>query len=407
MTITEMRNKRNRLVETMDGFLDTHKGENGALSAADDATYKEMEAEFASLTNEIQRMERREDIEAELKRPVSKPIIEKPMTADSDKPKKTGRASAEYKNALLQAMRTNFRQISNVLQEGIDPQGGYLVPDEYDSRLIDILTEENVMRTLGTRISTSGEHKINIAATKPAAAWIEEGGALTFGDATFDQIILDAHKLHVAIKVTEELLYDNAFNLENYIITQFGKALSNAEEDAFINGTGVGQPLGILATTGGAEVGVTTETAQPTADDVINLVYSLKRPYRKNAVFLTNDKALGYLRTLKDNNGQYLWQPSLKEDEPDRFLGYKIYTSPFFPEPFPGRACVAFGDFSYYNIGDRGTRSFAELKELFAGNGMIGFVAKERVDGKLVLPEAVKLLMVGEGNRNATRSASK
>ena len=399
MTITEMREKRNKLVGMMDAFLDTHTTDKGTLSAEDDKTYKDMETEVAQLTDSIHRMERREEIEAELSKPTSKPLTGKPMKADGDKAAKTGRASDEYKKALLQAMRTNFRQISNVLQEGIDPQGGYLVPDEYDKRLIDSLTEENVMRTLGTNITTSGEHKINIAATKPAAAWIEEGGTLTFGDATFDQIILDAHKLHVAIKVTEELLYDNAFNLENYILTQFGKALSNAEEDAFINGTGVGQPLGILAETGGAQVGVTSASStKVTADEIINLVYSLKRPYRKNAVFLANDVCVAELRKLKDNNGQYLWQPSLQAGEPDRVLGYKVYTSPYFPVPTAGGTAVAFGDFSYYNIGDRGTRSFAELKELFAGNGMIGFVAKERVDGKLVLPEAIKLLQMKSGS---------
>ena len=393
MTITEMREKRNKLVGMMDTFLGTHSTDKDTLSAEDDKTYKDMETEVAQLTDSIHRMERREEIEAELSKPTSKPITGKPMKADGDKAAKTSRASDEYKKALLQAMRTNFRQISNVLQEGIDPQGGYLVPDEYDKRLIDILTEENVMRTLGTNITTSGEHKINIAATKSAAAWIEEGGTLTFGDATFDQIILDAHKLHVAIKVTEELLYDNAFNLENYILTQFGKALSNAEEDAFINGTGVGQPLGILAETGGAQVGVTTASStKVTVDDIINLVYSLKRPYRKNAAFLANDVCVAELRKLKDNNGQYLWQPSLQAGEPDRVLGYKVYTSPYFPVPTAGGTAVAFGDFSYYNIGDRGTRSFAELKELFAGNGMIGFVAKERVDGKLILPEAVQTL---------------
>ena len=149
-----------------------------------------------------------------------------------------------------------------------------------DSRLIDTLEEENIMRKLGRVITTSGEHKMNIAATKPAAAWVEEGGALTFGDATFSQILLDAHKLHVAIKVTEELLYDNAFGLENYIIDQFGKALANAEEDAFLNGTGVGQPLGLFAKTGG---GTTAETltAALKADDILNLIYALKRPYRK------------------------------------------------------------------------------------------------------------------------------
>ena len=399
MTITEMREKRNKLVGMMDTFLDTHTTDKGTLSAEDDKTYKDMETEVAQLTDSIHRMERREEIEAELSKPTSKPLTGKPMKADGDKAAKTGRASDEYKKHLLQAMRTNFRQISHVLQEGIDPHGGYLVPDEYDKRLIDILTEENVMRTLGTNITTSGEHKINIAATKPAAAWIEEGGTLTFGDATFDQIILDAHKLHVAIKVTEELLYDNAFNLENYILTQFGKALSNAEEDAFINGTGIGQPLGILAETGGAQVGVTSASStKVTADEIINLVYSLKRPYRKNAVFLANDVCVAELRKLKDNNGQYLWQPSLQAGEPDRVLGYKVYTSPYFPVPTAGGTAVAFGDFSYYNIGDRGTRSFAELKELFAGNGMIGFVAKERVDGKLVLPEAVKLLQMKSGS---------
>lgn len=392
MTIVEMREKRAKLWAAMEGFLDTHRNDKGVLSAEDDATYTAMEADLESLTNEIRRMERRDAHEAEMNKAVSQPIIEKPMTAKPED-NKTGRASKAYKDAVLTALRSNFRKISNVLTEGIDAGGGYLVPEEYDHRLIDVLDEENVMRKLGTRITTSGEHKINIAATKPAAAWIEEGGALTFGDATFDQIIMDAHKLHVAIKVTEELLYDNAFNLESYILKQFGKALANAEEDAFINGTGVGQPLGLLAANGGAQVGVVTASeSEVTADEIIDLIYSLKRPYRKNAAFLTNDKCVAALRKLKDKNGQYLWQPPLQAGEPGTCLGYKIYTSPYFPVPAAGGAAVAFGDFSYYNIGDRGTRSFAELKELFAGNGMVGFLAKERVDGKLILPEAVQLL---------------
>lgn len=399
MTIIELREKRNKAWEAAKAFAETHTTGKGTLTAEDTATYERMEQEIQDLSREIQRRERQEAMDAELAKPVSAPITGKPMSGRQEDAQKTGRASEAYKNAMLTAMRTNFRQISNVLSEGVDANGGYLVPEEYDRRLIDVLTEENVMRSLGTNITTSGEHKINIAATKPAAAWIEEGGALTFGDATFDQIILDAHKLHVAIKVTEELLYDNAFGLENYIIQQFGKALANAEEDAFINGTGKGQPLGILAATGGAQVGVTTASASKvTADEIINLVYSLKRPYRKNAVFLANDVCVAELRKLKDNNGQYLWQPSLQAGEPDRVLGYKVYTSPFFPVPAAGKAAVAFGDFSYYNIGDRGTRSFAELKELFAGNGMVGFVAKERVDGKLVLPEAVKLLTMKSGS---------
>ena len=396
--ILEMIEKRNQAWEGAKAFVESKRDKDGLLSTEDAAAYAAMEQKVKDYGAEIARLQEMEAMEQELAKPVNTPLTGKPMST-TEKPEKTGRASEAYKQAMLTALRTNFRQVSNVLSEGVDANGGYLVPEEYDHRLIDILDEENVMRKLGTRITTSGEHKINIAATKPAAAWIEEGGALTFGDATFDQIILDAHKLHVAIKVTEELLYDNAFNLENYIMQQFGKALANAEEDAFINGTGTGQPLGILAATGGADVGVTAKsTTAITADELIDLIYSLKRPYRKSAAFLLNDQTLAAIRKLKDNYGQYLWQPSLQAGEPDRILGYAAYTSPYFPAVAAGKAAVAFGDFSYYNIGDRGTRSFAELKELFAGNGMVGFVAKERVDGKLVLPEAVKLLKMKAGS---------
>lgn len=385
MTILELREKRNKAWEAAKAFLESRRTEKGTLTAEDDATYTQMEQEINDLGKEIARLERQEALEAELNRPVNQPLTNKPGSGRGEEPK-TGRASDEYRKAMLDAFRSNFKRVSNILQEGVDADGGYLVPEEYDRRLIDTLSEENIMRRLATIITTSGEHKINIAATKPAASWIEEGGALTFGDATFSQILLDAHKLHVAIKVTEELLYDNAFNLEGYILDQFGKALGNAEEDAFLNGDGTGKPLGLFAATGGGTVAGTL-TAAIKSDDMLDLVYALKRPYRKKASFIMNDKTLSSLRKLKDNNGAYIWQPSYQAGEPDRVLGYAVHTSAYAPED-----AIAFGDYKYYNIGDRGTRSFSELRELFAGNGMIGYVAKERVDGKLILPEAVQIL---------------
>ena len=386
MRVQELIEKRAKVWETAKNFVDTHEDKNGNLSAEDKETYSRMEAEIEELTNSIERQQRAERREQELSKPVNSPITGKPYKDEPQGEVKTGRASDEYKKAMLTALRSNFRQVSNVLQEGVDADGGYLVPEEYDHRLIDVLTEENIMRGIATKITTSGEHKINIAATKPAAAWIEEGGALSFGDATFDQKILDAHKLHVAIKITEELLYDNAFGLENYIITEFGKALANAEEDAFLNGDGVGKPTGIFNKIKGGE-SIGTLTAALKSDDILDLIYKLKRPYRKNASFIMNDATLAQIRKLKDNNGQYLWQPSYQANEPDKILGYNIRTSAFAPTD-----AIAFGDYKYYNIGDRGSRSFKQLNELFAGNGMIGYVAKERVDGLLILPEAVKIL---------------
>jgi HK97 family phage major capsid protein len=394
MNVQELIAKRAKAWEAAKSFLDAHRGENGILSAADGETYDRMEKEITDLTKEIDRLNRQAAIEAQLNQPTSSPLSSQPNGTGANREKK-GRASDQYAKDMLTAMRTNFHQVSDILQEGVDADGGYLVPEEWDSRLIDVLNEENIMRGLATQITTSGEHKINIAGAKPTAAWIEEGGALQFTDAKFGQKILDAHKLHVAVKVTEELLYDSMFDLASYITTQFGIAIANAEEDAFLNGDGKGKPTGIFDATNGGTVAKTLTGTKLGTDDVLDLVYALKRPYRKKASFIMNDQTLAALRKLKDNNGSYIWQPSYQAGEPDRLLGYSVHTSAYAPELAAGKPVMAFGDFSYYNIGDRGTRSMQELRELFAGNGMIGYVAKERVDGLLVLPEAVQIMKAG------------
>jgi HK97 family phage major capsid protein len=394
MTILEMIEKRKKAWEAAKNFAESHRTENGTMTDEDYGTYQNMEKEISDFTREIQRMQREEQMEQALAQPVNSPLTGKPMRSGEPE-EKTGRASAQYKRDMITALRTNFKQVSNILQEGVDSDGGYLVPEEYDSRLVDVLTENNIMRTLGHKLTTSGLHKINMTATKPAALWVEEGGQLTFSDATFGQITIDAYKLAVGVKITNELLYDNAFNLESYIIQEFGKALGNAEEDAFLNGDGNKKPLGLFHADGGATADVTTSTVgKIDADDVLNLIYALKRPYRKNAKFIMNDATIAEIRKLKDKNGAYMWQPALTLDEPDRLLGYPIYTSAYAPTLKAGDPAIAFGDFSYYNIADRGTRSFQELKELYAETDVTGFIAKERVDGKLILPEAVHLLTV-------------
>ena len=396
--ILELTEKRAKAWETAKAFLDAKRNADGFVSAEDAATYEKMEADVQNLTTEIERLARQQAIDDKLAQATSKPITMQPNAQMETERAKPFRERTEYMNAMVDALRTNFRKISDVLQEGVDADGGYLVPVEYDNRLIEVLKEENIMRGLATRITTSGEHKINIAATTPAALWVEEGGALTFGDATFDQKFVDSHKLHVAIKVTEELLYDSAFDLEKYIITQFGKALANAEEDAFLNGDGKGKPYGIFdAATGGESAG--TLSADIKADDIFDLIYKLKRPYRKGASFIMNDKTIAQIRKLKDNNGQFLWQPSLVAGEPDQIAGYTVRTSAYAPEN-----AIAFGDYSYYNIADRGARSFKTLNELFAGNGMVGFVAKERVDGLLLLPEAIQIMNLMTASTTTTQA---
>ena len=194
------------------------------------------------------------------------------------------------------------------------------------------------------------------------------------------------------IKVSDELLNDSIFDVQAYIVKEFARRISTKEEEAFFVGDGAGKPVGIFNATGGGEVGVTTTTANITFDDVMDLFYSLKAPYRKKAKWILNDSTVKALRKLKDANGNYIWQPSVSVGVSDMILNRPYYTSTFAPEVAAGATPLAFGDFSYYWIADREGRSFKRLNELYATTGQVGFLASQRVDGKLILPEAVKLL---------------
>ena len=106
------------------------------------------------------------------------------------------------------------------------------------------------------------------------------------------------------------------------------------------------------------------------------------------------DQTLAVLRKLKDNNGQYLWQPGLTANAPDTILGRPVKTSAFMPSIAAGTKSIIFGDFKYYWIADRQGRNYKRLNELYATTGQVGFLASQRVDGKLILPEAVQLLTI-------------
>ena len=396
MTINELRSKRAKLWEGTKAFLETHRRENGTLSAEDDATYTKMEQEISDLGREISRLERQEAMDAELSKPVNTPITTRPGAAKEDT--KTGRASDAYRKNFWNAMRskTPDRSITDALQIGTDSEGGYLIPDEFERTLLSGLEENNIFRTLANIIqTTSGDRKIPIVASHGSAAWVDEEGAYSESDDAFAQITLGAYKLGTMMKVSDELLNDSVFDLEDYLSGEFARRIGNAEEDAFINGDGVGKPTGILAAKGGGEIGVTTSSGTAfTADDLINLYHSLLTPYRKKAVWLMNDSTVQFIRKLKDSNGQYLWQPSLVAGTPNTILGCPVMVSRYMPEIGAGNKAVAFGDFSYFWIADRQGRSFMRLNELFAAHGQVGFRGSQRVDGKLILPEAIKVMQM-------------
>lgn len=401
--ILELREKRAKAWDAAKQFLDAKRGADGMLSEEDTATYDKMEQDVMNLGKEIERLERQAAIDAELSKATSTPLTGKPgAKMGKDEKEKTGRASDEYKCSFWNAMRVKapMPSVLNALQEGTDSEGGYLVPDEFERTLVEALEEENVFRTLAHVIRTSsGDRKIPVVASKGSASWVDEEGAYQESDDAFSQVSIGAYKLGTMIKVSEELLADSVFDLEAYISKEFARRIGSREEESFFNGDGKGKPLGILAATGGAEVGVTAASATAiTADEVIDLFYSLKAPYRKNAVWVLNDATVKQIRKLKDTTGQYLWQPSLVAGTPDTILGRPVKTSAFMPTAAAGAKTIAFGDFKYYWIADRQGRTFKKLSELYAANGQVGFMGTQRVDGKLILPEAIKVLQQKSGS---------
>ena len=362
------------------------------MSAEDSQQYERMEQEVVDLGHTIERMERAEQMDREMNEPVRQPLASRPEKSPGGR---TGRASDEYKLAFWNMIRNRGEhfQVRNALQIGTDSEGGFLCPDEYEHTLVQALTEENQLRSLCTIIRTeSGDRKIPIVASHGTASWVEEEGQIPESDDAFGQISIGAHKVATMIKVSDELLQDSVFDVESYIASEFARRIGAAEEDAFINGNGTAKPTGLLHSVNGAATGVTTAGAAITADEIIDLIHSVKSGYRKKAVFLLNDSTVKALRKLKDGSGQYLWQPGLKEGQPDKLLSYRLVTSAYMPEVASGAKPVLFGDFSSYWIADRQGRSFQRLNELYAATGQIGFRATQRVDGRLVQSEGLKCL---------------
>lgn len=395
--ILKLREERANTWEMAKAFLESHRDKDGMVSAEDSAVYDRMEEKVVALGKEIERLERQRNIDDDLNKTIDTALKGNPGAGLMKPDEKKGRASDAYTKAFWQAFRGkgNIQEVKDTLTIGSDPEGGYLVPDEYEHTLVAALQEENFFRGLAHTIRTSsGDHTIPVVASHGEAAWMEEGCAYPESDDTFSQVNLGAHKLGTAIRVSEELMNDSVFDLESYITQEFARRIGTKEEEAFLVGDGNHKPLGVFQ---GAEVGVTAAKTAITFDDMMDLYHSLRTPYRRNASWILNDSTVKAIRKLKDNNGNYIWQPSVQVGQPDRILSLPYRTSSFVPELAAGNKVIALGDYSYYWIADRQGRKFKRLSELYAANGQIGFLASERVDGRLILPETVKVLAIQAG----------
>lgn len=383
--ITELLQERASLIKKQRDLIDKAEKENRSLTA-------EERTKFDRLNSDIDELEARiNDLKAIQER-------EKKQILNENNEKKDKPQDEEYRNAFFQYVRRGRGELTAeqraTLNTATDAEGGYLVPTSFANTIIEKLRDSNYLWQAATIEQTSSEKKIPTSVSKPQFGWIDELGQYPVTDASFGQLTVDAYKVGGILKVSEELLFDNTYNLEGRLSRDFTNAARDASEAAFVAGDGNKKPRGLILD---ADAGITAAAADAlTFDEIIKLVHSLRPPYRRNARFLLNDQTAMAIRLLKNNDGQYIWRASVEAGMPDRLLGYPVAYSENMPNMEANAKPIAFGDFSYYTIYIRRGIVMQRLNEKYADTGEVGFKTHMRVDGLLTLPEAVKTLKMAE-----------
>ena len=264
------------------------------------------------------------------------------------------------------------------------------MPSETNGKYEKALMRESAARQLCSLFSRyGGTSKILAAESDDLAEFVPEFGGIEVREVLndFQKLPVERYKLAIMLRLPTEFVTDAVFDLEGYLIRRLAKCFGRAEDKAFITGTGVGEPTGLLHDTDGAETGT---SAALSYDSVIDLYFSVKPEYRKNGVWIMNDETAHALKKLKDDSGNYLWRGS-----DDTIMGKPVVISEYMPNAESGAKPLLFGDFSYYWLVKRSPVTVKVIKELFALNGQTAYLAFEFLDGKLIRRDAVKALQIG------------
>lgn len=385
----EYRDEKARCVQRMRELLDRAEAESRNLETTEQDEFKRLEGRVLELDEMIEREAR----VAAMERALEQPVKDVPMTSPTGgaEERRDPRASEEYRQAFLGWVRSGRQQLeARDLYKGSDPAGGYLIPTTLEARIVELASEQSVMRRLAEVVVSSTLVKIPVEATIPTFAYVSEKGTYGEVSGTLDVVNLDAYKAGGVIKVSEELLADSAVDLEAYLARQCARAMAALENNSFFVGTGSGQPRGVTLD---AEVGVTTASSTAiTFDEVKTLPFQLDDAYLARAAWVMHPATALAIALLKDSNGQYYWPLQEQLAKPRTLLGYPLYTVSTMPQMAAGNVVAVFGDFGFYRIQDRAGMTFLKMVELYSTSGQIGFRPSFRHDGALLLSEAVQAL---------------
>jgi HK97 family phage major capsid protein len=286
------------------------------------------------------------------------------------------------------------------LNVGTNTEGGYLAPVEMIREIIKAETEMSPVRSLA-RVRQTGMRAIEVPKRTGqfAAQWVSEQGtrAETTG-LTYGVEEITTHELFALVDITNQMLEDGMFDMAAEVQMESVEQFAVAEGTAFVTGNGIGKPEGFLSNasvlTTKSGTAATIADADGQANGLITLKHAIKSAYTSNATWVMNRTTIGAVRKLKDGDKNYIWQPGLAQGRPNTIDGDPYVEMTDMPNEGAGLKPIAYGDFRRaYTWVDRIQMEMLRDPYTQATGGKIRFIMRKRVGGKLVLAEAIRVLI--------------
>lgn len=395
--IKTLAEKRQNIWNESRALLDAAEAEKRDLTAEENEVFERQSADMTVLRARIDSIETtmRDNSEAE--------AAEKRLLGDRPEQRGGEDVSEDLRSFLKGETRSmafgaDGKVWTRALSKGTATAGGNTVPTTFYDQLVEHLVDTtSVLQAGATVLNTSSGEVIEVPVTTShgTAAAVAEAGALAGTDPAFAKRTLGAFKFGQLITVSRELVDDTAVDLVGYIARAAGRNIGLALGAKLATGAGTTEPWGVITrattgVTGGAGV-----TGAFTADNLIDLMFSVVSPYRVNGSWLVKDSTLGGIRKLKDGAGRYLFDPAATMGQPDTLLGRPIYTDAYMAAVALSAKSVAFGDLSTYFVRIAGGVRFERSDDYAFGNDQIAFRAIVRADGELADQTGSVKLFVG------------
>jgi len=285
--------------------------------------------------------------------------------------------------------------------------GGYAIPKEIDAVIGATLASVSPIRSIANvvQVGSAGYRKLVTAGGTPSGWASEVDARPATGTPTYFEIAPPMGDLYANPSASQAMLDDALFDVEGWLATEIAREFARAEGAAFVNGSGVGRPKGFLAapTSSASDAarafgtlqylasGAAGDFAANPQDRLVDLVQSLRGPYRQNGTWVMNSATLARIRKFKTSDGAFIWTPGLSVGQPATLLGYPVIEAEDMPDIAAGALAIAFGDFrSGYLIAERGETGI--LRDPYSNKPFVNFYASKRIGGCVSNSEAIKLM---------------